>query len=90
MRPAFGCPIHEYVFAPADQLTASLVASEVRQALGRWEPRIDGVTVEVTVDEQQANLLLIDITYSIRETNDSRNLVFPFYTIPSESSEAVR
>lgn len=85
MRPAFGCAIHEYVFAPADESTASLVASEVRHALNRWEPRIEGLSVEVTIDADQANLLLIDITYSISETNDPRNLVFPFYTIPTES-----
>jgi hypothetical protein len=27
-------------------------------------------------------VLLIDITYSLRATNDIRNLVYPFYMIP--------
>jgi hypothetical protein len=42
--------------------------------------------LEVTVfpDDSEPTLLYIDITYAIRDTNDPRNLVFPFYVIPSE------
>ncbi len=29
-------------------------------------------------------MLLIDITYQLRATNDVRNLVYPFYVIPAE------
>lgn len=86
MRPEFGCGIHDYVFAEADGATAGLVAFEVREALNRWEPRVDVVGVDVSVDEHQRNCLWIDIVYSIRGTNDPRNLVFPFYVIPEESS----
>ena len=84
MRPEFGCRIHDYVFAPADATTAGLVAYEVRQSLLRWEPRIDVADVVVAPDPYEAGILLIDIRYSIRSTNDPRNLVFPFYVIPEE------
>ena len=84
MRPEFGCPIHDHVFAPADATTTGLIAFEVRNALHRWEPRIDVTDVVVTRDDDQPTLLYIDITYSIRDTNDPRNLVFPFYVIPAE------
>ncbi len=84
MRPDFGCPIHDHVFAPADSATIGMIAFEVRSSLARWEPRIDVVDVDVTQDESQPTLLYIDITYAIRETNDPRNLVFPFYVIPDE------
>jgi uncharacterized protein len=84
MRPEFGCRIHEFVFASADGATASLVAGEVRRALGRWEPRIDVEDVTVSFDARDAAVLYIDIRYSIRATNDRRNLVFPFYVIPGE------
>ncbi|TMD11355.1 MAG: baseplate protein, partial [Chloroflexi bacterium] len=30
--------------------------------------------------------LYIDIRYAVGETNDPRNLVFPFYVIPPETS----
>lgn len=86
MRPEFGCGIHDYVFAPADATTAGRMAYDVRAALERWEPRVDIVDVEVGFDPDQEATLFIDITYSIRGTNDRRNLVFPFYVLPSEST----
>jgi uncharacterized protein len=84
MRPEFGCRIHDYVFAPADATTAGLIAYEVRQSLLRWEPRIDVTDVIVTPDPYDAGVLLVEIRYTVRSTNDPRNLVFPFYVIPDE------
>jgi phage baseplate assembly protein W len=84
MRPDFGCPIHEHVFAPADATTTGLIAFEVRNSLTRWEPRIEVLDVAVRRDDNLPTLLYIDVTYSVRETNDPRNLVFPFYVIPEE------
>ncbi|MEU6021948.1 GPW/gp25 family protein [Micromonospora sp. NPDC048871] len=83
MRPEFGCGVHDYVFAPADENTAGQIAFEVRAALDRWEPRIEVTDVLVGFDEVQAGTLYIDIRYLVRGTNDPRNLVFPFYVIPS-------
>ncbi|MBE1489290.1 GPW/gp25 family protein [Plantactinospora soyae] len=83
MRPEFGCGVHDYVFAPADENTAGQIAFEVRAALDRWEPRIEVTDVLVGFDEMAAGTLYIDIRYLIRGTNDPRNLVFPFYVIPS-------
>jgi Bacteriophage baseplate protein W len=84
MRPDFGCAIHDHVFAPADTSTIGLIAFEVRLALDRWEPRIEVRDVTVSQDESQTGLLYIDIDYSIRDSSDPRNLVFPFYVIPDE------
>ena len=86
MRPDFGCGIHEYVFAAADHATAGDIAREVRAALDRWEPRIETTDVVVAFDSVEVGTLYIDVHYTIRATNDQRNLVFPFYTIPSEEA----
>ncbi|MGH3753838.1 MAG: GPW/gp25 family protein [Pseudonocardiaceae bacterium] len=83
MRPEFGCAIHDFVFAPADASTAGALAFEVRVALERWEPRIDLDDVVVRFDQTDNGRLLIEVRYSLRDTNDPRNLVFPFYVIPS-------
>ena len=82
MRPEFGCRIHEYLFSSADSETAGAIAREVRSALQRWEPRIDVADVNVTFDAREATLLYINVGYTIKATNDRRNLVFPFYVIP--------
>ncbi len=84
MRPEFGCGIHDFVFAPVDATTAGQIAYEVRASLERWEPRIELIDVQVTPDAVDSGALYIDITYSILDSNDPRNLVFPFYVIPAE------
>lgn len=84
MRPEFGCRIHEHIFDPVNEATIGVIGLEVREALDRWEPRIEVQDVSVLVDRQQPGLLYIDITYAVRDENDPRNLVFPFYTIPEE------
>lgn len=84
MRPDFGCAIQDFVFADATAATAGRITSAVRASLKRWEPRIDVDDVRVTIDEADRSLLYIDIRYHIKNSNDRRNLVFPFYTIPSE------
>ena len=84
MRPEFGCGIHDHVFSPADATTAARIEYDVRASLDRWEPRIDVIDVDVTSSDSDASTLYVDISYSIRGTNDPRNLVFPFYVIPSE------
>ena len=83
MRPDFGCRINDFVFDSADGRTAHDVSIEVRRSLARWEPRIEVEDVVVSFDPSNQTVLYIDIRYSIRHANDRRNLVFPFYVIPS-------
>lgn len=76
MRPDFGCGIHDLVLAVNNDTTAGLAAFEVRQALLRWEPRIEVLDVRATPDGER---LLIDVEYRIRATNSRFNLVYPFH-----------
>ncbi len=85
-RPEFGCGIHDLVYETADADLAARVALEVKASLARWEPRIDVRSVHVTPDQDRPELLYIDVHYAVRETNDARNLVVPFYAIPEERS----
>lgn len=84
MRPEFGCQIHDLVFAPNDSTTAGLATYYVEEALGMWEPRIDVETVVARPDPEDPARLMIEITYQIKATYDTRTLVFPFYRIPGE------
>jgi phage baseplate assembly protein W len=84
MRPEFGCDLHELVFMPNNSDTAARIKRAVRQALGRWEPRIRVHSVEATPDASDAARLTIDIQYEIKSTHDRRSLVYPFYLIPEE------
>ena len=41
----------------------------------------------VTPDQFERNRLNVEIVYVVKRTNDRRNLVFPFYTIPDDGSD---
>jgi phage baseplate assembly protein W len=88
MRPEFGCRIHDHVFNTATSATAGQIAYDVRQALERWEPRIDVIDVSVSFDAMESGVLYVDISYQVRGLNDPRNLVFPFYVIPTHDEPA--
>lgn len=83
MRPDFGCAMWGLVFAPLTPATLGLIEQSVREALERWEPRIELDLVQA-IPEQAAGTVHIELEYRVRSTNDTRNLVYPFYTIPSE------
>jgi phage baseplate assembly protein W len=87
MRPEFGCRLRDYVFRGASPDTTASLAAEVRTSLLRWEPRVDVNDVQVTPDPASRGLLYIDISYTAKRSNDQRNLVFPFYTIPDDGSD---
>jgi phage baseplate assembly protein W len=89
MRPAFGCKIWELLFEPINANTLGLMEEAVREALSRWEPRIDVLAVHAVpdgADKSGDGLVRIDINYRVRVTNDRRNLVYPFYMIPGEGT----
>lgn len=79
MLTDFGCGIHDLVFAPNNPTTIAEVLSAVREALVRYEPRIDLVSVDASAAPGEDNLLLIRLDYRIRANNARANLVYPFY-----------
>ena len=79
MRPDFGAGLRDFVFAPMSTATLALVRQRVTDALIDEEPRIDVISVDVTADTSGPARLLIDVSYQVRATNTSANLVYPFY-----------
>ena len=79
MRPDFGCKIHDFVFHPNNASTSALVSFYVREALVKWEPRVEDVSVSANPSPDQENMMMVDISYRVRRTNNTRNLVYPFY-----------
>ena len=79
MRPNFGCGIHELVFEAVDSTVIQLIRSSVQEALRRCEARIDVLSVNVDEEATSEGKLLVEIEYRVRKTNQSGNLVFPFY-----------
>ena len=87
MRPAFGCRLRDFVFRTATPDNTAELSREVRRSLVRWEPRVEVDDVDVYPDDAEPGLLYVDVHYTVKATNDERNLVFPFYTIPENEGD---
>ena len=79
MRPEFGCGIWELVMEANTAQLHGRVQARVREALVRWEPRIDVLDVRVDSPPEQKHVLFIRIDYRIRANNALYNLVYPFF-----------
>ncbi|MEV4777576.1 GPW/gp25 family protein [Burkholderia sp. LMU1-1-1.1] len=79
MHPDFGCGIHELVFSAVDSTSLQRVRSVVEEALRQFEARIDVLSVVADMDDGVDGLLTVEIEYRVRKTNQTGNLVFPFY-----------
>jgi uncharacterized protein len=89
MRPDFGCAIWDLLYEPINTATIGLMGEATREALGRWEPRIEVDDVDVEPDDSSVGAVRISVAYTVQATNDQRNLVFPFYAIPGEDSDDI-
>ncbi len=79
MNPEFGCGIPDFSFGTTDYTSLSLMRKVVFDALTIWEPRIKDIEVEVDDGQSQEGRILINISYTVRTTNNPYNLVFPYY-----------
>ncbi len=79
MQPDFGCGIHDLVFAPLNPTTIGDIEYHVKDALVKWESRIDVLNVRVEQEKEEQNKLLIRVDYRVRANNAYYNIVYPFY-----------
>ena len=79
MRPDFGCSIHDFVFASINASVMELIKRSVSDALHLWEPRITLDEVNISTENITTGMLVIEIKYTVNLTNNSFNLVYPFY-----------
>ena len=75
MRPDYGCPVHRLIFSPNDATTAGLAIHYVRQALLRFEPRIDIIRIDAgpRADAERTTLVIV-LEYRVRDTLRSERL----------------
>jgi phage baseplate assembly protein W len=66
MRPEYGCDLYRLVFSPNDDTTAGLAIHFVRQAVERWEPRVEILRVDANRDPDEATRLAIVLDYRVR------------------------
>jgi phage baseplate assembly protein W len=81
MRPDYGCPLNRLVFEPNDATTAGLAIHYVRQALMRWEPRVEILRLDAgsspregTSSDEDGNRLFIHLHYRVRASRRANQI----------------
>ncbi len=86
MLPEFGCNLHHMAFENINGNTIARLKTMIEDAILQFEPRIriDGIDIDTTKSvEGFVNIL---IYYTINKSNQSSNMVYPYYI--QEGSDA--
>lgn len=81
MRPEFGSTAKDFVFSVNRLESIAAFETEILDALARFEPRIKDLEVEVRNDDGDKSVVMVNIRYVVRSTNNLFNRVYPFYVL---------
>ncbi len=86
MRPQYGCYLSRLVYAPNDDTTAGLAMHYVREAITRWEPRVEILRLDATRSDPLATHaggaqedlgeLHVILDYRVRPTQETDTLMY--------------
>jgi uncharacterized protein len=79
MRPTFGAGVNDFVFQSNSSVIRTQLVASIKQALLKWEPRINIKQVKADPVPDEPSQVLVSIEYTIRDTNELFNVVYPFY-----------
>jgi phage baseplate assembly protein W len=88
MRPGYGSRLHRLAFAPNDDTTAGLAIHYVRQALRRWEPRVEVLDVDAGPEPDAPWQLTIVLQYRVRASLTVATLTYSVDLAPAEGDPA--
>ena len=79
MRPEYGCHLRRLAFAPNNETTAGLAVHYVRQAVQRWEPRAEILSLDTTTLDER---LVVHLRYRVRASLAPGSLDLPLDLAP--------
>jgi phage baseplate assembly protein W len=85
MRAGFGTRLGELVFRPGSEQNLKSLESEVRNAILKFEVRVEVLDVRAEADALDATRITVALSYRVRRTNTRESLVFPFYIVRGET-----
>lgn len=81
MRPDFGSKLDRLIFEKNDHVLRGLIRHYVIDAIRKWEKRV--IITDVAFDDspqyKDQNMLPVQISYRVIQTQMQGNLVYPFY-----------
>jgi phage baseplate assembly protein W len=75
----FGSRIEEMLDEPTDRITQSILEDLTRDALERWEKRIELISTEAELDPKQEGKINLEIVYRVKAIDRTDSFVYPFY-----------
>ncbi|MCG8456278.1 MAG: GPW/gp25 family protein [Holophagales bacterium] len=68
LLPEFGAGLGRFLFRPNTTATRRLIEEAIRRALGRFEPRIEVLSVDVEADPDEPEAALVTLRYRLVAT----------------------
>lgn len=90
MFSQFGCALSQFMFEEIDQGLINGLQNLISDALLNNEPRIRVISVNIGTTGAQGGVVLIQVEYLVRTTNNRYNLVYPFYIFEASLTEKQR
>ncbi|MGZ8218810.1 GPW/gp25 family protein [Methylomagnum sp.] len=81
MLPRYGCPLHALVFEGVNDTLVTQLETLLADAILYFEPRIRVDAINVSQHAHADGLLLIELDYTVIQTNTRSNMVYPFYLL---------
>lgn len=75
----YGCNIRKWVFERQNLSSESLIIDCIKQAILCFEPRIAVDKVRLETRDELEGIFWIHLDYTIHQTNNRGNMVYPFY-----------
>lgn len=79
MRSDFGTEAPRLVFSPGSTQYLRLLENTIQESVVNWEPRVDLTSVTAEADPTDPFKVTVSISYTVRQTNTSTSIVYPFY-----------
>lgn len=79
-NPEYGCALRLLVFENDDEVFRALAVNAVREAVSRWEPRVDDILeIQLERDDNTApHLIFLRVFFSLIDDQQTYNFVYPF------------
>ena len=77
-HPQYGCNIEDYQFLGTDTMRIKRLEKLFREIITEFEPRISLDSLSINSSEILNGKLMLTIAYTILETGNEYNMVYPF------------
>ena len=81
MLPDFGCNLHHMAFETINGNTVSQLQNMISDAIREFEPRITLDSIDIDTGKQLDGFVNIIIQYTVNKSNQSTNMVYPYYIL---------